>query len=573
MIIFGRLKTLNQVIRNNYFLIHIRISHLVIMILIFGIYISCSGPERDNKDKTVFRYNEAAGITSLDPAFAKNLANIWACNQLFNGLVQLDNNLKVIPCIAKEWEISGDGLTYTFHLRNDIYFHDHPLFYDQKGRKVVAGDFVYSFNRILDPMVTSPGAWVFQNVELRDRQYGFFAPDDSTVIIRLAKPFPPFLGILSMQYCSVIPREVVEYYGKDFRQNPVGTGPFYFKMWKEGVKLVCRRNNHYFEKDLLGNPLPYLEAVSITFLMDKQSAFLEFVKGNLDFMSGLDASYKDELLTKDGELHPKYQDKFQLITEPYLNTEYLGILVDTGSELVRQSPLRFSSVRKAINYGFDREKMIRYLRNNIGIPGNYGIVPSGMPSFDSNFVRGYSYNPDKARHLLASAGFQNGNNLPDITLATTSEYLDLCKFIQHQLSEIGINLKIEVNPPATLKEMKAQAKLGFFRASWIADYPDAENYLSLFYSPNFCPEGPNYTHFFDNRFDEMYEMSQLEVNDSLRYHIYKKMENLLMEASPVVILYYDQVLRFVQKNIYGLGSNPINLLDLRKVRKSEINDD
>ncbi|MBE9492514.1 MAG: ABC transporter substrate-binding protein, partial [Bacteroidetes bacterium] len=393
------------------------------MILIFGIYISCSGPERDNKGKTVFRYNEAAGITSLDPAFAKNLANIWACNQLFNGLVQLDNNLKVIPCIANEWKISGDGLTYTFHLRNDIYFHDHPLFNDQKGRKVVAGDFVYSFNRILDPVVASPGAWVFQNVELRDRQYGFFAPDDSTVIIRLAKPFPPFLGILSMQYCSVIPREVVEYYGKDFRQNPVGTGPFYFKMWKEGVKLVCRRNNHYFEKDLMGNPLPYLEAVSITFLMDKQSAFLEFVKGNLDFMSGLDASYKDELLTKDGKLHPKYQDKFQLITEPYLNTEYLGILVDTGSELVRKSPLRFRSVRKAINYGFDREKMIRYLRNNIGIPGNYGIVPSGMPSFDSNFVRGYSYNPDKARHLLASAGFQNGNNLPDITLATTSEYL------------------------------------------------------------------------------------------------------------------------------------------------------
>ena len=125
--------------------------------------------------------------------------------------------------------------------------------------------------------------------------------------------------------------------------------------------------------------------------------------------------------------------------------------------------------------------MIRYLRNNIGIPGNYGIIPVGLPSFDSSIMQGYTYRPDLSRRLLEEAGYPNGSEL-SVTLSTTSEYVDICKYIQHQLSELGIKISIDVNPPATLKELKAQAKLPFFRASWIADYPDEENYLSLFYS-------------------------------------------------------------------------------------------
>jgi len=378
------------------------------------------------------------------------------------------------------------------------------------------------------------------------------------------------LSILSMQYCSVVPKEAIEHYGKDFRKFPIGTGPFKFKMWKEGVKLVFVKNHKYFEKSGMER-LPYLDAVAITFLIDKQSAFLEFVKGKLDFMSGIDASYKDELLTKRGHLNPKYQNKIKLITQPYLNTEYLGILVDTNLPLVRKNPLRLKAVRQAVNYGFDRKKMMKFLRNNIGTPGNYGIVPLGLPSFDSSRKQVYDYNPDLARKLLFDAGFPNGEGLPPITLSTTADYLDLCKYIQHQLSEIGIMIKIDVNPPAALKELKAQAKLNFFRASWIADYPDAENYLSLFYSKNFCPEGPNYTHFSNYGFDKLYELSRLEENDSIRYDLYRYMDDMIMQEAPVVVLYYDQVLRFVQKNIDGLTGNPINLLTLKKVKKIDGN--
>lgn len=543
---------------------------LAYLIFILSAILFISGCDRANKKddtRTVFRYNESSGITTLDPAFAKDQAHIWACNQLYNGLVQFNDSLYVEPSIAKSWTLSEDGLTYTFHLRNDVFFHDDPLFDRGKGRKVIASDFGYSFNRILDGKIASPGSWIFNDV-LRDPtgKASFMAANDSTFIIQLKQVFPPFLSLLAMQYCSVVPHEVVDKYRKDYRIHPVGTGPFKLKMWKEGQKLILIKNENYFEiEDNVR--LPYLDAVSVSFMVDKQSVFLEFIRGNLDFMSGIAPTYIDELITKKGALNPKYNNRINLTLQPYLNTEYLGILVDEKAESNKNNPLLIKEVRQAINYGFDRRKMIRYLRNNIGSPGIYGIVPLGIPYYDTSLVNGYDYNPAKAAALLSKAGYPSGKGLPEIVLSTTSGYLDLCEYIQHQLGELGLKIKIDVNPPATLREMIAKSKLVFFRASWIADYPDMENYLSLFYSNNFCPQGPNYTHFSNPEFDKLFLQSRTTLNDSLRAMLYAKMDNIIMENAPVVILYYDMVLRFTATNIEGLGSNPLNLLTLKRVQK------
>jgi peptide/nickel transport system substrate-binding protein len=531
--------------------------------------VSCKNHNSDNNGKTIFKYNESSGITSLDPAFAKDQANIWACNQLYNGLVQLDDQLNIKPCIAYEWEISDEGKTYTFTLRNDVLFNKDDCLKDIP-RKVTAYDFEYSFSRIVDEKIASPGAWIFNYIKNENGKYAFKALNDTTFTLTLKQTFPPFLGLLSMQYCSVIPHEAVEKYGKKFRNHPVGTGPFYLKLWKEGVKMVMLKNENYFEFDGKKR-LPYLDAVNITFIIDKQSVFLEFAKGNIDFMSGIDASYKDELLTINGKLNPNYENKFQLISQPYLNTEYLGFLMDSSAIEVRNNPIKLKAIRQAINYGFDRVKMMRYLRNNIGTPALYGMIPKGLPGFDTTMVKGFYYNPDKSRKLMVEAGFPNGKGLGEITLSTTASYLDLCKYIQNQLGEIGIKLKIDVNPPATLREMIAKSKVPFFRGSWIADYPDAENYLSLFTTSNFCPAGPNYTHFSNKEFDILYNKAQNEINDSLRYRYYSQMDQIIINEAPVVILYYDQVLRFAQKNIKDMGSNPMNLLTLKRVRKTITN--
>lgn len=522
-----------------------------ILALLF--FAACAMP--DNSDKQIFRYNESAGIATLDPAFAKDQALIWGCSQLYNGLVRLDEHCQPQPCIAKQWEISADGTTYTFTLRNDVYFHHSELFNTPDStRRVTASDFLYSFHRILDPNVASPGRWVFSEVK------DFSAPNDSTFLIQLQKPFSPFLSLLGMVYCSVVPHEVVDHYGADFRQHPCGTGPFRLQLWKENVKLVMRRNPNYFERDSLGHQLPYLDAVAVTFIVDKQTTFLEFVKGNLDFMNSLDASYKDELLTRTGQLREKYAGRINMVSTPFLNTEYLGFRMESPT-----SPLHDRRIRQAISYGFDRRKMMKYLRNGIGAPGTGGMVPCGLPGFDTVAAYGYDYNPTKALTLLAEAGYPHGQGLPVITLATTSSYLDLCKYIQQQLGLIGIKIKVDVNPPAALREQIAQGKSAWFRGSWIADYPDAENYLSLFYSPNRCPDGANYTRYNNSQYDRLYRQAKAVTSEQDRLTIYRQMDSLVMADAPVVVLYYDQVLHFTHPNIHGLKSNAMNALDLRYV--------
>lgn len=540
---------------------NIRLYNYLIISFLALVLFSCTN-ENPNAGKKVFRYNEAANINALDPAYAKDQAMIWVDVQLYNGLVQMDNELNIRPSIAKSWEVSNDGLEYTFYLRNDVFFHPHSLFKNGK-RRVVAADFVYSLNRIVDAKTMSPGAVFFENVEQINGKYSFFAPNDTTFVVRLKQAFSPFLGILTMPYASVVPKEIVNHYKEDFRKHPIGTGPFKFKMWKENVKLVLVKNEDYFETDSLGQRLPYLDAVAISFIIDKQSVFLEFVKGNIDFISGIDPNYKDEILTRSGKLQPKYRDKINLITQPYLNTEYLGFKMDDKDE---NNPLKDKRVRQAINYGFSREKMIKYMRNNIGYPGEFGIIPMGLAGFDST-INSYEYNPEKSKQLLAQAGYPNGEGMQEITLSTTATYLDLCKYIQQQLGLLGIKVKIDVNPPAALREHIAQGKTQWFRGSWIADYADAENYLSLFYSKNHCPKGSNYTHFSSKEYDKLYEKAILETDYEKRIALYKKMNDIIIEESPIVVLYYDQVLRFVQKNISGFESNPLNLLILKNVNK------
>ncbi len=541
---------------------HIKLNKLTLTISVICaalLLASCDSETHSDKDHLVFRYNEHSNIGTLDPAFASNPQLIWPTNQLFNSLVQLDDELNIQPDIAKSWTINDSTFTYTFTLRNDVYFHKNKAFLEtQKDstRLVTAYDFEYSFDRLLDEKVAARGRWVLKNVE------SYQAENDTVFSIKLKQPFPAFLGLLSMRFCSVIPKEAIDYYGNNFRSNPVGTGPFMFKIWEENVKLVLRKNPNYFEVDEQGNQLPYLEAVAITFSPDKQSEFLQFIQGKLDFVSGLDNSYKDEIVTTKGELQEKYKNQIKLVTSPYLNTEYLGFFMETEA-----SEIQSKKLRQAINYGFDRVKMITYLRNGMGIPAVNGFIPKGLPGFDN--IEGYSYQPEKARELVNQFKAETGIKNPEISIGTNSQYLDLCEFIQRELEKIGISVHIDVMPPSTLRQMKSAGELDIFRASWIADYPDAENYLSLFYSPNFTPNGPNYTHFKSEIFDSLY-VEALKISDiNQRKILYTKMDSIVIDEAPVVPLFYDMAVRFVNKKVSGLGINPQNFLVLKRVKKEE----
>jgi oligopeptide transport system substrate-binding protein len=529
--------------------------------IIIGLsFVSCKSHE--HPDKKIFHYNESTGIASLDPAFAKNQSVMWAVHQLYNTLVEVDSNMKIVPSLAKSWELSADNKTYTFHLRTDVFFQDDDAFADSKGRRFTANDVVYSFQRIIDKNTASPGAWIFN--DRVDSINAFSAINDSTFQLRLQAPFQPMLGILSTQYCSVVAKEAVEKYGADFRRHPLGTGPFQIVAWEEGQALILKKNPHYFEKDSSGYTLPYLDGIKVSFFDSKATEFLEFQQGKLDFINDIDPSFKDELLTRTGNLKKEWNGKINLQKHPYLNVEYFGILSDTANLLLQHSPLRLKKIRQAINYGFDRRQLMLYLRNSIGTAAEHGFIPTGLPSFDTSVI-GYRYDPVKARQLLAEAGFPLGKGLSTITLLTVPAYTDIASYIANELQQIGIPVQVEVVQKSLLLEQTAKSEALFFRGSWIADYPDAENYLSVFYGKN--PAPPNYTRYDNPVFDELYDKALAEKNDSLRYILYRKMDRLVMEDAPVVPLWYDMVVHLVQPNIKGFYPNSLNLLELRRTRK------
>lgn len=504
-------------------------------------------------DTQVFRLNRYDNISSLDPTFARTQANNWVCNLMYNSLVKLNDSLQIAPDVAKSWEISEDGKTYTFLLRDDVYFHKSPVFGKDSTRTVKASDFQYSFYRLSDPKVGGAGSWVLNNVD------SYRAVNDSVFQIELKEPFPPFLGLVSMKYCSVVPEELFADGQEAFRNHPIGTGPFQFKFWEDNVKLVLRKNPLYFEKDEKGERLPYLEAVAFTFLPEKHTEFLQLIQGNVDMLADLDPSYKNEILTPAGELNPKYDDLVDMMKYDYLSTVYLCFYLDSPEPLDER-------LRKAINYGIDKNRMVKYMMNNTATPAEGGIIPKGLPGYSAN--AGYHYDSQKARELVNEYKADKGS-LPKIELTTVQEYADIIEYIQAQLAKVGLPIEINVVPGPTLRDGKSTGKFPFFRANWGADYPDAENFLSLFYSENFAPEGPNYSHYLNEDFDQLYLRAFRTPDPAQREQLYAEMDSLMMHSAPIVPLFYDQTSIFIRKNVHGFYMSPIKLLDLTKVYKTK----
>lgn len=532
-----------------------KISILLIFITIS--FCNCTNTNSEISESETFRYNQIGGLESLDPAFAKNLSIMWNVRFLYNTLVEVDSQLNIIPSLAKSYYISDDRLSYTFIIRDDVYFHDHPLFPNGKGRKMTAHDIAYSFDRIIAPRTASSGAWIFHG-RVADKN-PFFAKDDTTFQIQLNAPFGPFLEILSMPYCSVVPKEIVEHYGSDFRNNPCGTGPFQFKAWDEGNVLLLHRNPNYWETDEAGNALPYLKAVKVSFNESRAMELLLLKENKLDFINGIDGSIKDIVLTKDGQLKPEQVEYMNLTKRPYLNTEYIGILQQNNQNKLLENP----KIRRAINIGIDRQKIVTYFRNGAAIPANAGFTPSLMPGMEGRKAV-YLYNPQLAAQIIAEETKNMIGQLPPITLSTPESHADMCNFIAQQLVDIGLPVKVQVLQAGILRQMMSQQQVDVFKAQWIADYPDAETYLAFFYSQ--LPAPPNYTRYDNNTFDKLYNQS---IGESIeqRHSTYRMMDSIITNTDPIIPLFYDVMLHFTRKEIIGLKANPMNIIDIKRVKK------
>jgi ABC-type transport system substrate-binding protein len=540
--------------------------------LLLLLLLSCE-PEAERAHRMrIFRYNQPEGVTSLDPAFARSQSNIWAVGQLFNGLTSLSNNLMVQPCLAKSWTVSEDGLEYTFYLQDHVFFHEDACFFPSRSRALTAEDVVYSFKRIIDPATASPGAWIFLDKVISDANGKpsdtcFQVLDSLSLRIYLKKPFPAFPELLAMPYGYVVPHEAIRIYGKEFRSNPVGSGPFRFKEWEEGVHLSMLRHDQYWRFDSAGHRLPYLDAVQISFITDRNQAFLTLLQGKIDFVSDLNESAREMLFFPDGRLREDYQEDIKVVKGPYLNTEYLGIQTDPAFYTDQSHPLLDRRVRQALNYGLDRKNMMSYVLYNKGIAGTQGFAPPVLMEGQANY--GYSYDPKKAAALLSEAGYPGGKGIPALGLYTTAlyPYKEIAEYVQKQWSLLGIKVKIETGTTATIRELVDQGKVQFFRASWLGDYPDAENYFAVCYGKHFSPAGPNKMRFYNKQYDAWYEEALSLPDKKARFRLYRQMDSLLMAEAPVVPLFYDEVVRMIRKEVQGLEPNPMNTLQLEQVRK------
>ena len=517
----------------------------------------------------IFHYNEDVSVTTLDPAFVRSQSENWIVSQIFNGLIDLDAQLQPVPALAKSWEISTDLLTYTFHLRSDVNF----CFVDKQGkvttRKMVASDVAYSLSRIADPATSSPGAWIFVGKIDSQLNRVFISPNDSTFVLKLVSPAASLLGLLSTNFGYVVPKEYARLDKSYLARNPVGTGPFYVRRWEDEIKLVMRKNPHYHEKDTQGVPLPYLDAINVTFVKNKQTAFMQFAAGSYDFFNGLEGSFKDELLTDQAMLKPKYAQKMKAIITPFLNTEYVGCYL--GDYPGKTNRLKDVHLRRALFYAVDKQKLVRFFRNGLGDAGDWGVVPPILNAHEKETITEANAAWQKALAEYQQSGYAKQNNKPEIVLSTTADYLDMMVYLQETWGRLGVKIKVDIQTGGMLRQLRNEGKLMLFRGSWIADYPDAENFLACYYAPYLSPMGPNYTHFEDAQFDTLYrliEAGESGQKASLRKQYIQQANQILIDQAPVIPLYYDKSIRLIQPWVQGLENDAANRLVLKRVKIS-----
>jgi len=471
---------------------------------------------------------------TLDPAFLTDVYATSVAQQMFDGLVQFDANLNVIPCIAKSWEASRDGLVWTFHLRQGVKFHH--------GREVHAADFVYTFTRILDPRTASPRAWLFERVQgaakfragEAERVEGLQALDAYTLQITLSKPYAPFINLLGMAQAQVVPREEVQRLDAEFGRRPIGTGPFRFVNWVAGEEITLEANDAYSEGR------PFLDRLHYRIMTNHQDILAEFAKGALEDV---------DLTGQEGT--PLSSDpRFHYVRKPLLTTAFLWLNMGHG-------PLSKREVRQAINHAINREAMISTIRQNRHEQAR-GILPLGMPGYSPDLA-GYAYNLSRTRQLLAEAGYHEGKDLPLLELwtgVTTTAVLQEHEMIKRDLERLGI--RVELFTAANWKQYKT-AVLGklpgaMYRYSWFADFPDPDNFLfALFHSQS--PD--NYANYSNPAVDHLLEQARSEGDYLKRMQLYRQAEELIMADAPVVNLVYYTFETLFQPYVQGIVLNAL----------------
>lgn len=479
--------------------------------------------------------------TTLDPALITDVQGGGIAAKLFNGLVRFSENLDIVPDLARSWQLSTDQMTYTFRLRPDVLF--------SNGRRVTARDVKYSFERVLIPQTKAPLTWVLDKIEGANDVIagkttdltGVRVVNDHTLTIRLVKPFGPFLSLLAMTTAYVVPREDVERLGGDFGTRPVGSGPYTLHEWKHGQHVVLAAREDYFEGR------PKLNGIYYRIIPEDLTAVMEFETGRLDVLLIPSSEYRR--YTTD----PAWRDLIH--SGPGLNSYYLGLNCT-------HPPFNDIRVRHAVNYAIDRLHILNTVFEKRGVLAT-GPVPPRLwkRHILPRALKGYPYDPDKARELIRQAGAEGAT--VNIYITADPEVLDIVEVIQGYLAKVGLKAKITQLDWSAFKQAVNEGEPDAFWLSWWADYPDPENFLyPLFHSASVGSAG-NRTRCFDPEVDRLIDKAQHTMDERQRYRLYRQAEDRIVQDAPWVFMWHRADYFVVQPWVQDFKIYPIYSIDKR----------
>lgn len=516
-----------------------------------------------------FLMNETGDMRSLDPPQINDATSHHIAENIYDQLLGFDKELNIVPSLSQLPEISADGLTYTFRLRNDVFFHDNPCFPNGKGRKFTAHDVVYSWTRALDPTTNTLALPYFQVIKgarayfdskatLAGGVAGLQAPNDTTFVVTLEKPFSPFINYALVGNAFIYAKEAVEKYGKDFGRNPVGTGPFKFAEYKEALHCLLVRNPNYWGQDEHGNKLPFIDSIRFTFLKETKQELLTFQQNKLHHVYRLPSEFFTDMVDDNKNLKGDYK-KYKLDRMPAMGTQFYGMNIQLPNVQNRH-------LRRAIAQAIDRRKIIKYvLKGQAAEPGEHGIVPPSMPGYNWAGVQGFKFNPDSARAELAIAKKELGGNLPSLTLQLNSgggRNQDVAQAIQAQLTEnLGINVQLQMVEWAQHTARIDEGKAEFFRLGWIADYPDPQNFMNLLYGKNIPASGPssiNQTRYRNEEFDKLYEQAISAPDRATAMQLWAQADAIQVQDASVIVLFHDEDYHLIQPYVNNFPSNAMD---------------
>jgi ABC-type transport system substrate-binding protein len=532
----------------------------MISALIFG----CSKKGADENTEKVINIIAPATIKGFDPIHADDLYTSNEIARVYEGLLEfhyLKRPYTLSPNLAAALpESSNNGLTYTFKILPDVYFQDNVCFPNGKGRELTAEDFAYSIKRVADPRTQSAGWWLFDGKikglnEWRDAQKnlessnydqvveGVKAIDKYTLQFNLAKANPQFLYGLAMPFSYVVARECVQHYGKEFLNHPVGTSAFVTEQYKGQSRITYTKNPTYRKKfypseaapELVakgltadaGKQLPLVDKVVVDIMEQENTRWLNFKKGNADFLPPPKDNF-DTAITPNEELSPDFvKQGVNLSVTPSLDVTYIAF--NNHYALFRDN----LKLRQAISMAYDSQKSLELFYNGQGIIAQ-SLIPPGI----AGHVAGYKnpnkeYNVEKAKLLLAEAGYPGGKGLPKIVYDTsaTATARQMSEFFTKQMTEIGLQVQVNNHPFPELQKRIANKQSMMFGIAWGADYPDAENFLQLLYGPNKAP-GSNGSNYDNPAYNELFEKAVVMEDGPVRTALYEKLYMMAAEDVP-----------------------------------------